>query len=92
MYLHIGGDTALNTDEIIGLFDLDGASQGRGTLAYLQKREKDGLLASVREDIMPRSFVITENRGREIVYLSPVTTGTLVKRLSEMGKEEAWIK
>ena len=88
MYLHIGGDTALQTKEIVGLFDFDGASRGRGTLDFLRRREKDGRLIERHGDAMPRSFAVTAS---DRVYLSPVTTETLYKRLLETEKK-IWIR
>jgi len=77
MYLHIGGDTVLQTDEVIGLFDLDGASRGKGTQGFLHRREKDGRLIQTLEDSLPRSFAVTAS---DRVYLSPITIETLYHR------------
>ncbi|MDR0325361.1 MAG: DUF370 domain-containing protein [Oscillospiraceae bacterium] len=95
MYLHIGGDAVLQTDEIIGIFDFDSASRGRGTLDFLKRREKSGRLIQSHGDAMPRSFTLTAS---DMVYISPVTTETLHKRLTPSAhqaletEKKAWIR
>ena len=42
MYLHLGKGTVVNTDEIIGIFDLDITSQSHLTRKYLNMAEKAG--------------------------------------------------
>jgi regulator of extracellular matrix RemA (YlzA/DUF370 family) len=84
MYIHIGGETVLQTGGIVGLFDLDGASQGKGTRDFLRRCEKEGRLVQVRGDALPRSFMVTAS---DKVYLSPTTTETLYKRL----ESKRWI-
>ncbi|MDR1669517.1 MAG: DUF370 domain-containing protein [Oscillospiraceae bacterium] len=76
MYLHIGGEYTLPAREIVGLFDLDGTTRGRGTRDFLARREKEGKLTG--GSVLPRSFVLTAN---DRVYLSPITTATLKSRL-----------
>ncbi len=79
MYLHIGGGHTLPTREIVGLFDLDGASRGRGTREFLERREKEGRLIHTGGSAVPRSFTLTAD---DKAYLSPVTAATLKSRLS----------
>jgi len=88
VYLHIGGDTALRADEIVGLFDLDGCSRGQDTRRFLRNREKDGRLPRTAEGVLPRSFAV---KADGTVYLSPVTTATLHKRLLET-ETEGWTR
>jgi len=86
LYLRIGGETVLPSGEIVGLFDLDGASRGKGTRDFLSRREKTGRVVQVREDALPRSFALTAS---DKVYLSPVTTETLHRRIQET-ENRAW--
>jgi len=88
LYLHIGGDTALLLSGVIGVFDLDGCSQGQDTNRFLHNREKDGRLGQAMEEALPRSFIV---KADDTVYLSPVTTATLTKRLSETENRQ-WIR
>ena len=42
MYLHLGQDTVVTLDEIIGIFDLDTTTVSKSTRNYLTNAEKAG--------------------------------------------------
>ena len=44
MYLHLGQDTVIKTDEVLGIFDLDTATISKYTREYLAQAEKKGRL------------------------------------------------
>ena len=67
MYLHLGKGTVINTDGIIGIFDLDITSQSHLTRKYLAMAEKSGLVINAAEDI-PKSFVVYRENGKSAVY------------------------
>ncbi|MGN0529393.1 MAG: extracellular matrix regulator RemB [Eubacterium sp.] len=77
MYLHIGGDTMISSEEIIGIFDMDTSTVNKATRDYLAKAEKEKRVIYVNFDL-PKSFIVTENA----VYVSPLNTSTLNKRAS----------
>ena len=80
MYLHLGKGTVVNTDEIIGIFDLDITSQSPQTRRFLDQAEKDSVVLPVCDDI-PKSFLVCDHPyHRQIVYISQLNTQTLVKR------------
>ena len=79
MYLHLGKGTVINSDEIIGIFDLDITSQSHLTRKYLNMAEKAGQVINASEDI-PKSFVVAEIKGERRVYLSQMATATLLRR------------
>lgn len=79
MYLHLGKGTVINSDEIIGIFDLDITSQSHLTRKYLNMAEKAGQVINAAEDI-PKSFVVAEIKGERRVYLSQMATATLLRR------------
>lgn len=77
MYLNISEKNAVRTDDIIGIFDLDGTSISKKTREFLGEEQKKGrVLEELKE--LPRSFLVT-HKG---IYLSPVNTSTLKKRIS----------
>lgn len=83
MYLHLGHNTVINQNEIIGIFDLDATTVSKKTRDYLSKAEKDKRVISVSYDL-PKSFVVCSDKKRYfVVYLSPVATSTLYKRSQE---------
>ncbi len=79
MYLHIGQSKIVNTNDILGIFDMDNATIMKSSRDYLNAAEKMGELESVSSDL-PKSFiVITKNSARK-VCLSPLSSETLSKR------------
>ena len=75
MYLHLGQNTVVPEESIIGIFDLDNSSWSNITRKYLNDAEKKGNLISVSEEI-PKSFVICDKN----IYLSQLSSQTLLKR------------
>lgn len=80
MYIHLGNNTMLPTNEIIGIFDLENTSISKRTRQFLTKAEKEGRVITVSYDL-PRSFVIAgKNRENTKVYISQISSSTLLKR------------
>ena len=79
MYLHLGKGTVVNTAEIVAIFDLDITSQSYLTRRYLSMAEKSGQVVNAAEDI-PKSFVVCERDGKRTLYLSQMSSATLLKR------------
>lgn len=82
MYLHLGNGKIINTDSLIGIFDLDITSQSHLTRKFLTMSEKAGQVINAAEDI-PKSFVICEENGKISVYLSQMASSTLLRRTEE---------
>ncbi len=74
MYLDLGENTALDENEIIGIFDLDQVTVTKRAREFLAKKQKDGKVLDTFS--LPLSFVVT----KETVYLSPVSSVTLSRR------------
>ena len=80
MYIHLGNNQMLRTDEIIGIFDLDTATVSKRTRNFLNKAEKKGEVTYTGYEL-PKSFIVTaKNKGENKVYLSQLSTSTLLKR------------
>ncbi len=79
MYLHLGHKTIINSNEIIGIFDLDTATVSKRTRDFLNKNEKKNNIVLVSEEI-PLSFVVCND---EKIYFSSVSSTTLHKRAEE---------
>ena len=47
MYLHLGQNTVISTNDIIGVFDLDNTTVSRHTRNYLSKAEKERKVVNV---------------------------------------------
>lgn len=79
MYLHIGMDTVINTDSIIGIFDLDNATLSYKTRDFLSEAEKSGKVKSVCSDL-PKSFIVCRENEKQIIYICQLSPMTLLKR------------
>ena len=74
MYLHVGNGKSLKKKHIIGIFDLDTATESKTTKAYIEKLSREGKI-SYEDDDLPRSFVVSvDDTGEERVQLSRIST------------------
>ena len=81
-FVYVGGETALDRDDIIGVFDMDNTSWSYLTREFLSRAERDGRVKNAAEDL-PRSFVLC---GDETVILTQPTAATLVRRLDDQER------
>ena len=81
MYIHLGNNVMLPTDEIIGIFDLEKTSVSKRTRDFLKKAEKQKKVITVSYDL-PRSFVLAadKNGKNSKIYISQISSSTLLKR------------
>ena len=87
MYLHLGQDTVVRLDEIVGIFDMDTSTISKHTRQFLADAEKGGRIFNVSMEL-PKSFVVCDHPyHRQIVYLSQLNSTTLQKR-AESGNLE----
>ena len=85
MYLHLGNNISVPTDDIIGVFDLDNASSARSTRDFLSTAEEEGMVIAVGTEL-PKSVVGCCPRGSwQRVYLSPLAPATLLGRLESLS-------
>lgn len=79
MYLHLGSDVVVKTDDIIGIFDMDNTTVSAKTRSFLRMAQKSGSITDVTEDL-PKSFIIVKHADKDCVYISSLATRTLLKR------------
>ncbi len=88
MYLHLGSNVTVPSDDIVGIFDLDNCSSSRITLQFLKAAEEEGMVFPVGEEL-PKSVVVCCPEGSwQRVYLSPLNVTTLVRRIESGLYEE----
>ena len=83
MYLHLGQDTVVKTDEIVAIFDLENTSISKITKGFLADAEKSGQVFNVSYEL-PKSFVICNSKGKTTVYITQISSATLKKRSGYM--------
>jgi len=81
--IHLGGDTYVAIRAVEALLSWETAQSSRITRAFLQHAAANGLLTHVEKDILPPKSVVLlcECSGGYSIYISPVPTATLAKRL-----------
>ena len=80
VYINIGGDYIIKADDIIGVFDIDKTTVYKTNRNYLSNVEKRGKIINVTNKI-PKSFIVCADGTQNKVYISPLNTATLSKRL-----------
>ena len=80
MYLHLGNDTVIKTNDIVGIFDMDNTSVSKHTRNYLSLSEKRKRVVNVSPEL-PKSFIVCFDGEKETVYISQISPSTLIKRL-----------
>ena len=75
MYIYLGGDTAISTSDILGVFDMDTSTVNKATRDYLSKAEKEKRVIYVNYEL-PKSFIVCKDK----IYICPLNTTTILKR------------
>ena len=79
MFLHLGNHFTVNTDDIIGIFDMDNTTVSKRGRSFLPDAERKGNVINASDDL-PKSFIVTSQNGEVKVYISSISTNTLFKR------------
>ena len=79
MYLHLGQNTVVRTEDIIGVFDMDNSTVSKHTKIFLNKAQKENRVINVSMEL-PKSFIVCEQNGKQTVYISQIAPSTLLRR------------
>lgn len=79
MYLHLGGDISVKIKNIVAIMDLETTSVSKITKKFLKIAQKESSVINVNEEL-PKSYVITSDEEKIRVYISPISSQTLLKR------------
>ena len=82
MYLHLGQDVVVNTGDVIAILDMDNTTVSKITKEFLKGSEEEGFVINVSEDL-PKSYILCERMGKQYVYISPISSSTLLKRAEQ---------
>lgn len=85
MYLHAGNNKIIRTKSIIGIFDMDNATMGADTRAFLKNAQKDGHLEISKTEI-PKSFILYDKNKKineTAVCISQLSTLSLASRIKK---------
>ncbi len=87
MYLHLGDNVMVNLKDIIGIFSMEEAGNSSENIAFLNTAQDEGFIRRISEDY-PRSFVVTEQDHKAVIWLSPISTQTLIRRADPATYQE----
>ena len=77
MYIYLGGNTVISSNEILGIFDMDTSTVNKATRDYLSNKK----VIYVNYEL-PKSFIVCKDK----IYICPLNTSTLLKRV-EAGQK-----
>lgn len=81
MYLNIGQDTVITDKNILGIFDLDNTTVSKSTREYINTASKNGECITVSIEELPKSFIVIAEDNKKEIYISPLNTSTIFKRI-----------
>ncbi|NLT95520.1 MAG: DUF370 domain-containing protein [Clostridia bacterium] len=84
MFLHLGDDVIILKKSIIGIFDKDICTNSVATREFLDINESEKKVTKIGNSEKVKTFVLT-NEG---IYLSPISSNTLVKRFIQLDAFE----
>ena len=79
MYIHLGGNIEVRKKTIVAIFDLDNTSTSKITKEFLKIAQRGDCVINVNEEL-PKSYVIVNEKDETKVYISPISSQTLLKR------------
>ena len=85
MYIHLGQETVVNEKDIIGIFDLESTTISKRTRDFLNKAEKKKQVTTVSYEL-PKSFIVCEENKETKIYISQISSSTLLKRTNSLNK------
>ncbi len=86
MYLHLGADIVVSSRDIVAILDLEKTTVSKITRDFLGDIQKKAMVINVSNE-MPKSYVITKDGEKEKVFISPISSATLLKRAELADKQ-----
>lgn len=80
IYLHLGQDTVVRFDSIVGIFDMDTTTVSKFSREFLSFSEKKKNVINVSFEL-PKSFIVCNENGQLKIYISQLSSTTLQKRV-----------
>ena len=81
MYLELGQNMVITDENILGIFDMDNTTVMKSTREYINTAAKNGECVYVSLEELPKSFIVTTKNEEKKIYISPLNTSTIFKRL-----------
>ena len=81
MYINIGTELLIKDNDILGIFDLDNTTVSKSTREYINSSAKKGECITISIEELPKSFIVTTKDDKKEIYISPLNTSTIFKRI-----------
>lgn len=81
MFLHIGTDVEILKRDIVAIMDLESIYSSKISMNFFDNLKDKGKIYSICEDV-PKSIVIVNHNEDTSIYLSPISSVTLQKRIN----------
>ncbi|NLX70304.1 MAG: DUF370 domain-containing protein [Clostridiales bacterium] len=85
MVLHLGEDTVVSMKNVIAVLDAKTACLSRINREFLKTAEEEGFIKKVSNE-EPKTIVLAEVNKKSVIYLSPISSTTLLKRSTFIEK------
>lgn len=79
MTLHLGGDVVIPMKDVIAIFDLETSETSKVNKEFLEIAKEEGFIRKISDDT-PKTFILAELRHKTMIFLSPISSSTLLKR------------
>ncbi|MEG0371854.1 MAG: DUF370 domain-containing protein [Clostridium sp.] len=78
MFLHLGESVVIPQKEVIAILDIDSVNSIDSD-RFMRISDEEGFVKRINKE-KPKSIILTERDKKSIIYLSPISSVTLVKR------------
>jgi hypothetical protein len=79
VFLHLGENVVVPLKDVIGIYDIETSMYSSDTSQFLRMAEEDGFVERITKE-KPKSFIIAEVNKKSKIYMSPISSSTLIKR------------
>jgi hypothetical protein len=79
MFIHLGGEKAIRSSELIAIFDLSIEKSSKISLQFIQHLNKEKQVETIGDE-EPKTLIVTTDK----VYYSPISSTTLKKRAGQL--------
>ncbi len=86
MYLYLGTETVVLSNDVIGVFDIDAVTVSKKTRDFLKQAEQKKQVINVSYEL-PKSFVVCQKKQDTKVFISGINSSTIKKRTEKLFSE-----
>lgn len=77
--MHLGGDVVIPMKDVIAIFDIESSETSEVNKEFLDIAKDEGFIKNISDDL-PKTFVLAELGHKTMIFLSPISSSTLLKR------------